>query len=118
MANVSRSGTVRAGMVYNLTCTVLKTVGGLVNSPTAMWTIGGVAVSSRNDIIVSGSNSTDDRSAVSTLTFEPLRTSHQERYICNGTLTSAALDMPLTPFTVEELRVQSKHLLSFQLHVL
>ena len=105
-ANVSRSGTGRAGMVYNLTCTVSKTVGGLANSPTATWTIGGMAVFSGNGIIISGS--TDDRSAMSTLTFELLRTSHEGIYICNGALTSPALDMPLTPSITEPLRVQSK----------
>ena len=108
-ASVSRSDTPRAGMVYNLTCTVSKTVEGLASSPTATWTIGGVAVSSGNDVIISGS--AGDRSAVSTLTFEPLRTSHEGRYTCEGTLTSPSLDMPLTPSTAEELRVQSKQLM-------
>ena len=110
MANVTSSGTPRAGMVYNLTCNVSKTISGLANSPTATWTIGGVAVSSGNDVIIS--DSTDDRSALSTLTFGPLRTSHEGSYTCEGTLTSPALDMPLTPSTVEPLRVQSKQLKS------
>ena len=105
-ASVSRSGTVRAGMVYKLACTVSKTVDGLVNSPTATWTTGGVAISSGNDITVS--RTTDDMSATSTLTFDPMRTSHEARYICEGTLTSPALVTPLMPTAVEDLRVQSK----------
>ena len=108
-ASVSRSGTARAGMVYNLTCTVSKTVDGLANAPTATWAIGGVAVSTGNDIVVSGSAS--DMSAIATLTFELLRTSHEGRYICEGTLTSPSLKMPLTPSTAEPLHVQSKQLL-------
>ena len=107
-ASVSRSGTARAGMVYNLTCTVSKTVGGLANTPTVTWTIGGVAVSTGNGVILS--DSTDDMSAIATLTFDPLRTSHEGRYICEGTLTSPGLEMPLTPSTAEPLRAQSKQL--------
>ena len=93
-------------MVYNLTCTVSKTVGGLTNSPTATWTSGGVALSNGNDITVS--RTTDDISATSMLTFNPLRTSHEARYICEGILTSPALDTLLMPTAMEDLRVQSK----------
>ena len=105
-ASVSRSGTVRAGMVYNLSCTVARTVGGLVNSPTATWTTGGVAVSNGNNITVS--RTTNYIYATSTLTFDPLRTSHEARYICEGTLTSPALETTLMPTAMEDLRVQSK----------
>ena len=105
-ASVSRSGTVRAGMVYNLTCTVSKTVGGLVNSPTATWTTGGVAVSTGNNITVSVT--VRDSSATSTLTFDPLRTSHEASYSCRGTLTSPAREAPLTPSALKDLHVQSK----------
>ena len=105
-ASVSRSGTARAGMIYNLTCTVSKRVGGLINSPTAMWTTGGMAVSDGNDITVS--TITTDTTTTSTLTFDPLRTSHGGSYSCSGTLTSPALETPLTSSTLEEHRVQSE----------
>ena len=106
-ATVSSSGTARAGVIYNLTCTVSKTVDGLSISPTATWmTTGGVAVSNGNGITVS--TRTMDETAVSTLTFDPLRTSHGGRYSCNGTLTSPALDSPLSPSTRIEHNVQSK----------
>lgn len=106
VATVSSSGTARAGMVYSLTCTVTK-VDGLINSPTAAWTTGsgGVAVSNGNDITVSISS--NDTSATATLTFDPLRTSHNDAYMCVGSLNSPALQMPLTPSETENLVVQS-----------
>ena len=104
-ASVSRSGTARAGMIYSLTCTVSK-ISGLVNSPTATWTTGGVAVSNGNDITVS--TTTSDTSSSSTLTFEPLTTSHEGIYMCLGSLNSPALDEPLTTSNPENQRVQSK----------
>ena len=105
-ATVSSSGTARAGMVYSLICTVSKTVGGLINSPTATWTTGGVAVSNGNGITLS--NTTDDMTATSTLTFDPLRTSHEGRFVCGGTLTSPALDTVLMPSTTRDLEIKSK----------
>ena len=108
MAVVSRSGTARAGMVYNLTCTVSKAVDGLTNSPTASWIniTGMMPVSSGSNITVS--TSSDGTSAVSTLTFDPLRTSHNDAYMCVGSLNSPALQMALMPSVREDLSVQSR----------
>ena len=103
---ISSSGTATAGMVYSLTCNVSKTVGGLTNTPTAIWTTGGVAVTNGNGITVSGT--TEDMTVTSTLTFDPLRTSHEGSFVCSGTLTSPALDTPLMPSAMEELEIQSK----------
>ena len=105
-ASVSRSGTARAGKIYKLTCTVSKTVDGLINTPTVTWTTGGVAATNGNGITVS--TMTTDTASNSTLTFDPLRTSHDGRYSCDGTLTSAALDTTLMPSTVETLQVHSE----------
>ena len=107
-ASVSRSGTARAGMVYNLTCTVSK-VDGLINSPTATWTTGsgGVAVSNGNGVTVS--TYSDGATATSTLTFDPLRTSHNGAYMCIGSLNSPALQMPLVTSAVENHAVQSNN---------
>ena len=91
-------------MIYSLTCTVSK-ISGLINSPTATWTTGGVAVSNGNDITVSSTAS--DTSSLSTLTFDPLRTSHGNIYSCDGSLSSPALDDPLIASTVENNNVQS-----------
>ena len=94
-------------MVYNLTCTVSK-VDGLINSPTAAWTSGsgGMAVSNGNSITVS--TYSDGTTTTSTLTFDPLRTSHNGAYMCIGSLNTPALQMPLTTSAVEEHRVQSR----------
>ena len=92
-------------MVYSLTCIVSKIVG-LINSPTATWTTGGVVVTNGNGITVS--DTTEDVIVTSTLTFNPLRTSHKGSFECSGTLTSPALDATLMPSTTEELEVQSK----------
>ena len=103
-SSVSRSGTARAGMIYTLTCTVSK-ISGFVNSPTATWITGGVAVSNGNDITVS--SNTSDTSSSSTLTFDPLRTTHGKIYRCNGSLISPAQDDPLKTSIVENNNVQS-----------
>ena len=107
-ATVSSSGIARAGMIYNLTCTVSKTVGGLINSPTTTWTdvSTGMAVTNGNGITVS--TMTTDTANISTLTFDLLRTSHIGTYRCDGTLISPGLDTPLMPSTVETLQVQSE----------
>ena len=105
-ASVSSSGIARAGMIYNVTCTVSKTVGGLVNPPTATWTTGGVAVTNGTDItIVTMAN---DTVAFSTSTFDPLKTSHGAQYRCSGFLMSPARDTAFMPYVEEVLYVQSK----------
>ena len=109
-ATVSSSGTATAGMVYSLTCTISKTVGGLINTPTATWTTGGenggVAITNGNGITVS--NTVFNETATSILTFDLLRTTHNGRYSCDGTLNSPALETELMRSTVETFFVQSK----------
>jgi hypothetical protein len=107
-ATVSRSVTARAGVIYSLTCNVSKTVDGLTNSPTATWTTEGRVVTNGNGIAVS--YRTRDMITNSTLiTFVPLRTSHEGRFVCSGTLTSPALDTALTSSATEDLEVQSNY---------
>ena len=105
-ATVRSSGRATAGMVYNLTCNVTKIVNGLINSPTATWTTGGVAITNGSGITVSGT--TGDTTVTSTLTFDPLRTSHEGSFVCSGTLTSLALDTALILSATEDLEIQSK----------
>ena len=105
-ATVSSSGTATAGMTYSLTCTISKTVGGLINSPTATWTTGGVAITDGNGITISNTNFSE--TAASMLTFTLLRTSHNGRCSCTGTLTSPALEIGLMYTTMETLVVQSE----------
>ena len=93
-------------MVYSLTCNVSKIVGGLTDSPTAMWTTRGVAVTNGNGITVT--DTTGDTTVTSTLTFNPLRTSYEGSFVCSGTLTSPALDTALMPSATEDLEIRSK----------
>ena len=102
--SVSRSGTARAGMIYSLTCTASK-ISGFVNSPTATWTTGGVAVYNGNNITVS--TTTSDTSSTSILTFDPLKTSHGNIYSCDGSLDSPAQNSPLITSTTKNNNIQS-----------
>ena len=99
----------KAGMMYSLNCTVSKRIDGLLNSPTATWTIGGVAVSNSSSLTIS--STVDDVLAASILTFDPLRTSHDGIYTCVGSLTSPALETPLMPTATENNNVQSNPVL-------
>ena len=113
-ATVRSFGINRAGLSYSLSCIVSKVVDGLrlINSPIATWSIGGEAISNSDNVSVSnGMNN-----GTTTLHFNPLKTSYHGRYICNGTLTSPALDTPLMSSTLEVLRVQSKH--TYNMHCL
>ena len=108
-ATIRSSGIATAGMVYSLTCNVSKTVSGLINSPTAMWTTRGVAVTNGSGITVI--DTTGDTIVTSFLIFDPLRTSHEGSFVCSGTLTSLVLDTALMPFAMEELEIRSKAIL-------
>jgi hypothetical protein len=85
---------------------VSKTVDGLISSPNATWTIWGVAVTNGNGITVS--NTLEDMAITSTLTFSPLRTSHEDNFVCSATLASPALDTALMHSTTKNLIIQSK----------
>ena len=100
---VSKSDTTIAGLNYSISCTITKRIGGLMNSPTASWTFEGVIVSNGNGITVSNTSPN-----MSTLIFDPLRTSHAGSYYCVGSLISPALDSPLTVSDFVENTVQSK----------
>ena len=105
---VLESDTVEAGGVGpTLTCTVTETISGLTNSPSAVWvaeygpleSVGGIAV---NEII------RNDTTAVTTLSFLELHTSHAGLYTCQGILNSPAADggtidvtTPAVPVTVK-----------------
>ena len=103
----STPGTAIAGMAFYITCAVSKTEG-LINSPTVIWTfLNGTAVSNENGVSISTYKTNTD--AISTLVFDPLRTSHGRRYVCKGALSSPALNFPLNSSTKLELWIQSKH---------
>lgn len=76
-------------------------MGGLINSPTAMWTI----PAENNDISISISSI---GLSTSVLMFNPLKTTHGGAYICNGALTTPASHQPLIISKSEQVTVQSK----------
>ena len=86
---ISESDPMEAGGVGpTLTCTVNETISGLSNMPSAAWMGPGV---SGNGITVKEiiRNAT---TAITTLTFSELHTSHAGLYICEGRLSSPAAD--------------------------
>lgn len=104
--NISRSGTSRAGEMYALSCSVSKTVDGLLNSPNATWMAERMAIFDEAGVAVSSSS--DGFLSTSILTFTSLRTSHGGKYCCNSQLSSPTLETPLKVCTMEEVYVQSK----------
>ena len=105
---VLASDTVEAGSVGpTLTCIVTETILGLTNSPSAVWvaeysplvSVGGI---SEIETIRNGTT------AVTTLSFLELHTSHAGLYTCQGILNSPAADggtinvtTPAVPVTVK-----------------
>ncbi|XP_064386142.1 mucin-2-like isoform X2 [Halichondria panicea] len=86
-------GSPTAGSEYSLRCEVSLSISGLVNPPTAVWTVSG------NDLLVSSSGD------ASTLTFSPLRTLQAATYTCTGQLVSPALQQPLTDVQTHSITV-------------
>ena len=103
-------------MVYSLTCTVSKTVGGLINSPSATWTdvSTGMAVTNGNGITVS--TVIDDETAISTLTFNPLITSYGKTYNCSGSVDSVIHSSALFASVLRRVYIQGEMIIV--LHVL
>ena len=86
---VSDLGVTEAGGIGpTLTCTVTETIPGLTNMPSAIWVTmavsgGSIAV---NDIFRNGTT------AVTSLSFPELHTSHAGLYTCQGVLNSSGVD--------------------------
>ena len=86
---VSDLGLTEAGGIGpTLTCTVTETIPGLTNMPSAIWVTmavsgGSIAV---NDIFRNGTT------AVTSLSFPELHTSHAGLYTCRGVLNSSGVD--------------------------
>lgn len=98
---VTQTGSPVAGNEFSVTCEVTKTVAGLINSPTAMWTAQG-----------SGIQVTSPSTGVSILTFSSLKTMQGGTYICEGSLLSPALASPLILEQREIINVQSEYTVS------
>lgn len=105
-AIISTSGMATAGEMYSLNCTVNKTINGLLNSPTASWTIGGIAINEDSRVAIV--TIPGDVVYTSILTLQPLRTSDASgSYSCGGRLTSPARTDPLTVSMSQSVVVKS-----------
>ena len=100
---------------FTLTCTVHEVISGLVNMPSAHWMEDSSLVTSGGEIVVTETlrNTT---TAIVTLTFSTLHTSHAGQYMCQGTLVSPAAvdDITSEPANVS-VDVSSKCYM-FQMH--
>ena len=101
--NISQGGSDRAGEVLYLNCSVLKTINGLVNSPSITWTVNGEHIQEGDDIIISAHDT-----STSILTFNTSKTSHAGNYSCHGNLTSPAPFYQFSVFDFHLLRVSSE----------
>ena len=117
-ATVNTTGSTVAGSEFILNCIISETFSGLTDTPTSMWlkdlSDGGVPVTSGNGITIATS-STDDI-AVSVLTFDPLKASHDETYRCSGSITSPADDDLMDVTTDIDINVQSKRVFHHMYH--
>ena len=109
-ATVTRSGSSVAGSEFTLTCVISEAISGLANRPTAIW----LNTADEERPVVSGDGITiatpspGNNVARSTLTFNPLKTSHNRAYTCSGSITSLAENQPRTVSALETVTVQSK----------
>ena len=107
-ARVNRTGSSVAGSRLSLDCVVEVTTRGFTNMPTAVWRDqGGDAVVPGGGIVIQ--TTPGNTMTVATLTFDPVRATHGEIYMCIGELmTPAQPDTPLQDNVMEDLRIQSK----------
>ena len=103
---IDRSGIATAGEMYSLTCNV-SAISGFMNAPSVAWTVEGGSINTTSGSGISLSNSTGALFSLSSLTFDPLRTSHGEVYTCGGSIASPALETPRTTDMQERVTVQS-----------
>ena len=113
-ASLQGNASLRAGLDFTLSCAVLKFSKGIANSVTALWNTSATktAISDEHGVNVF-TTSISDAVTLSTLSFEPMKSSQSGRYVCTGSLTSKALDIPLIRSKVVELWVPGKK--SYQL---
>ena len=89
--SITPSGTNTAGETYSLVCSV--TVTGSTDTPTIVW------LDPINSQVPSEMVSTTG--GISTLTFNPLSTSHAGTYTCRATLTSGGMETDIMIVTVQ-----------------
>ena len=92
---ISESDPEEAGGVGpNLTCTATETISGLSNMPSAAWMGPGMSGNdtTAEDRIIVEETMRNATTAITTLSFSELRTSHAGLYICEGKLVSPAAE--------------------------
>ena len=92
---ISESDPTEAGGIGpNLTCTVTETIQGLSNMPSAAWMGPGVSENgtTAEDRLIVEETVRNATTAITTLSFSELHTSHAGLYICEGTLVSPAAE--------------------------
>ena len=88
--DISIPGPLEAGSTgLILTCTVSEAIPGLTNMPSALWMKDSLVVE-RSESISLTETFRNDKTAVTTLSFSPLKTSHAGQYTCQGMLESVA----------------------------
>ena len=85
VTNITLGGLNFAGEEYNLNCSVQKIIDGLFHTPITTWAVNGGLVQDEDDILIDTLES-----GKSTLSFNPLRTSHAGNYSCFGNITLLA----------------------------
>ena len=91
MTDVSIPATLEAGSTgLTLTCTVSEAMPGLTNMPSALWMKDSLVVEGSAQSISLTEIFRNDTTALTTLSFSPLKTSHAGRYTCQGMLDSVA----------------------------
>ena len=84
---------------------------GLVGLPSVLWfNPNGVQISSSEDIVLNNPV-TSDQTTNRTLYFDPIRTADGGSYTCMATLSSPALNSPLTSSAVYAIDVQQSKLI-------
>ena len=86
-ATITTSAVAIAGQQFSLNCVVSETIGGLTNTPVAVWSQDGTLLRSGNEFTVT--SSANDTVATSVLTFTSLSSSDAGVYTCSGTLESS-----------------------------
>ena len=101
------SGASTAGKTHTLTCTAIV-VENLVVEPTLEWLASDRRVVGGNHVSI-GSSITTGTNTTLTLTFNPLHTSHGERYICRASINISAISYLNSSDTGSDVVVQSKY---------
>ncbi len=104
----SVSGTLIAGEMYSLMCTVQEEILGLTGEPMAVWMDSNGNVMEGDDLTVTSSN------GMSTIAFNPLKPTNADTYTCTGSLQSPALSTPLTVTQQQRVEV-TRELIAFNI---